>query len=185
MRGNKSLSSKGHYWRELKTLAERASRDMFSGLFNRETAVSHIEQYLKRMQQGDACALFMIDLDKFKLVNDTLGHPAGDRVIQQAARTISTCFRPTDIVGRLGGDEFLALFTGNFSEEAVRTRARAICDALRFSVGEARGSRSRQALASTLPRNPSHVSIPSTGMPTRRYARQKTTAAIHSVYIVA
>ena len=136
MRGNKSLSSKGHYWRELKTLAERASRDMLSGLFNRETAVSHIEQYLKRMQQGDACALFMIDLDKFKLVNDTLGHPAGDRVIQQAARTISTCFRPTDIVGRLGGDEFLALFTGNFSEEAVRTRARAICDALRFSVGE-------------------------------------------------
>ena len=103
MRGNKSLSSKGHYWRELKTLAERASRDMLSGLFNRETAVSHIEQYLKRMQQGDACALFMIDLDKFKLVNDTLGHPAGDRVIQQAARTISTCFRPTDIVGRLGG----------------------------------------------------------------------------------
>lgn len=137
MSGNKSFSSESHYLREFKSLAERASRDMLSGLFNRATAVSHIEEYLDRMQQGDVCALFMIDLDKFKLVNDTLGHPAGDRVIQLAARAISGCFRPTDIVGRLGGDEFFALFTGRISEEAVHARARALCDALRFSVGEA------------------------------------------------
>ena len=123
------------YWRELKILAERASRDMLSGLLNRETATSYIRQYLKHMQPGDSCALFIVDLDNFKQVNDTLGHQSGDQVIRQAARALSGCFRATDIVGRLGGDEFFALLAGEFSEDAARAKAHSVCEALQFSMG--------------------------------------------------
>lgn len=123
------------YWRELKILAERASRDVLSGLLNRETATGYIEQCLRHMHEGEACALFIIDLDNFKQVNDTLGHLAGDQVIRLAARALSGCFRTTDIVGRLGGDEFFALLSGSISEEAAREKARAICEALQFSIG--------------------------------------------------
>lgn len=123
------------YWRELKVLAERASRDVLSGLLNRETATNYIEQCLKHMHPGDVCALFIIDLDNFKQVNDTLGHQAGDQVIRLAARALSGCFRATDIVGRLGGDEFFALLAGSITEETAREKARAVCEALQFSIG--------------------------------------------------
>ena len=112
--------SNPQYWRELKLLAERASRDVLSGLLNRETATTYIEQCLQHMRPGDICALFIIDLDNFKQVNDTLGHQAGDQVIQLAARALSGCFRATDIVGRLGGDEFFALLSGSITEEAAQ-----------------------------------------------------------------
>ena len=123
------------YWRELKLLAERASRDVLSGLLNRETATDYIEQCLQHMQPGDACALFIIDLDNFKQVNDTLGHQAGDQVIRLAAKALSACFRATDIVGRLGGDEFFALLSGHITEEKAQEKARTICEALQFSIG--------------------------------------------------
>ena len=123
------------YWRELKILAERASRDVLSGLLNRGTATEYIEQCLKHMHPGDTCALFIIDLDNFKQVNDTLGHQAGDQVIRLAAKALSGCFRATDIVGRLGGDEFFALLSGDITESAAREKARSICEALQFSIG--------------------------------------------------
>lgn len=123
------------YWRELKILAERASRDVLSGLLNRGTATDYIEQCLKHMHPGDSCALFIIDLDNFKQVNDTLGHQAGDEVIRLAAKALAGCFRATDIVGRLGGDEFFALLSGNITEDAARDKARSICEALQFSIG--------------------------------------------------
>ncbi|HIU17424.1 MAG TPA: EAL domain-containing protein [Candidatus Avidesulfovibrio excrementigallinarum] len=124
-----------HYWRELKLLAERASRDVLSGLLNRETATAYIKQCLQHMHPGDSCALFIIDLDNFKQVNDTLGHQTGDQVIRLAARALSGCFRATDIVGRLGGDEFFALLSGSITEETAREKAHAICEALQFSIG--------------------------------------------------
>ena len=123
------------YWRELKILAERASRDVLSGLLNRETATDYIEQCLRHMHPGDTCALFIIDLDNFKQVNDTLGHQAGDQVIRLAAKALSGCFRATDIVGRLGGDEFFALLAGPITEDTAREKARCICEALQFSIG--------------------------------------------------
>ena len=128
------LSSKD-YWRKLKILAERASRDTLSGLLNRETATAYIEDYLKAKSPDETCALFIIDLDNFKQVNDSFGHQAGDRIIQQAASILSRCFRATDIVGRLGGDEFFALLSGKVTEKIVREKAQKICEQLQFSIG--------------------------------------------------
>ena len=133
--GNGFPLSNIRYLRELKLLAERASRDELSGLLNRETATDYIRQCLSHMRQGDACALFIIDLDNFKQVNDALGHRSGDKVIRLAGRALSGCFRPTDIVGRLGGDEFFAFLSGRVDEDDAREKARAICESLQFSLG--------------------------------------------------
>ena len=133
--GNGFHLSNLQYWRELRILAERASRDVLSGLLNRETATSYIEQCLGHMGEDDACALFIIDLDNFKQVNDTLGHQVGDQVIRLAARALSGCFRATDIVGRLGGDEFFALLAGGITEAVLQEKARMICESLQFSIG--------------------------------------------------
>ena len=132
---NTSSKLNRNYWQKLKILTERASRDFLSGLLNRETATLYIENYLKTMPKNDICALFIIDLDNFKQVNDLLGHQAGDQVIHQAARMLSNCFRVTDIVGRLGGDEFFALLSGKVTKELIREKAQNICELLQFSIG--------------------------------------------------
>lgn len=132
---NTSSKLNRNYWQKLKILTERASRDFLSGLLNRETATLYIENYLKTMPKNDICALFIIDLDNFKQVNDSLGHQAGDQVIHQAARMLSNCFRVTDIVGRLGGDEFFALLSGKVTKELIREKAQNICELLQFSIG--------------------------------------------------
>ena len=92
----------------LKDLQRRASMDMLSGLLNRAATERAIKDRLLEMGQGDTCALFIVDLDNFKQVNDMLGHQAGDQAIRQAAEKLSSLFRASDIVGRLGGDEFAA-----------------------------------------------------------------------------
>lgn len=130
-----AVRSDRDYWRKLKILAERASRDTLSGLLNRETATAYIEDCLKARSPDETCALFIIDLDNFKQVNDSFGHQAGDRLIQQAASILSRCFRATDIVGRLGGDEFFALLSGKVTKKIVREKAQKICEQLQFSIG--------------------------------------------------
>lgn len=84
-----------------------ASNDHFSGLLNRLSFSQRLSEEIERSKRNlGGFALHMIDLDRFKEVNDTLGHQAGDEVIREAARRISDTVRGADIVGRLGGDEF-------------------------------------------------------------------------------
>ncbi len=84
-----------------------ASHDHLSGLLNRRTFHERFAAELERCRRGHAgMALHMIDLDRFKDINDSLGHQAGDEVIRQVAQRISNVVRGADIVARLGGDEF-------------------------------------------------------------------------------
>jgi diguanylate cyclase (GGDEF)-like protein len=84
--------------------------DGLTGLFNRSTFVELTQQELDRAQrQGSATALLILDLDHFKRVNDTWGHPAGDAVLRHVAATATKSVRSTDLVGRLGGEEFIVL----------------------------------------------------------------------------
>lgn len=93
---------------------ERLTRlDGLTGLYNRRTFVELTELELVRAQrQGSATAILLLDLDHFKRVNDTWGHPAGDAVLKNVAAVVTQSVRSTDLVGRLGGEEFIILLPG-------------------------------------------------------------------------
>ena len=97
-------------------LQERAERDSLTKLFNARTTRKKTEEYLET--EGAECALLMIDLDDFKHVNDNMGHIFGDMALTQVANTIRKLFRSMDIIGRIGGDEFMVLLK-NISDRAL------------------------------------------------------------------
>ena len=106
-----------HMYEELQ---QRATIDALSGVLNRATLEQCIKKRLETVEPSDTCALFIVDLDDFKQVNDTLGHQAGDQAIRRSAQILSGLFRASDIVGRLGGDEFAIFLCGQVTEELVR-----------------------------------------------------------------
>jgi diguanylate cyclase (GGDEF)-like protein/PAS domain S-box-containing protein len=94
-------------------LAHRALHDPLTGLPNRQLILDRAEQMLARSRRsGQPVAAFFIDLDNFKDANDSLGHEAGDRLLQAVAGRFVTMLRADDTVGRLGGDEFVVLAEG-------------------------------------------------------------------------
>ena len=117
---------------QFEELRQRASLDALSGLLNRATLEQSIKKRLQEMAPGDTCALFIVDLDDFKQVNDTLGHQAGDQAIRQSAQILSGLFRAGDIVGRLGGDEFAVFLCGRVTEAVARRKASDICNTLQL-----------------------------------------------------
>ncbi|WP_172331517.1 diguanylate cyclase [Mangrovicoccus sp. HB161399] len=85
-----------------------ALRDPLTGLYNRRYAMPHIDRIAERaVQSGRGFALMMVDLDRFKSVNDTHGHAAGDRVLVETAARLSDNIRKQDLLARIGGEEFL------------------------------------------------------------------------------
>jgi diguanylate cyclase (GGDEF)-like protein len=111
-----------------KTRAEaelrRAARyDSLTGLPNRATILKCLEDAL-RVASRTECALLIVDLDRFKEVNDTLGHLVGDNVLRQAATRIEQIFGKHGTVGRLGGDEFEVVISVNTRRETVEELAR-------------------------------------------------------------
>ena len=91
-------------------LIRRAHYDMLTGLANRTLFENRLSMaYEKLRRHGGHIAVLFIDLDGFKLINDTLGHQAGDEVLKQLAVQINQCLRPYDTPARVGGDEFAVL----------------------------------------------------------------------------
>jgi diguanylate cyclase (GGDEF)-like protein/PAS domain S-box-containing protein len=89
------------------TLAHQALHDPLTGLPNRSLFLDRLDQALARLHRSDgAIAVLFVDLDRFKLVNDTCGHQAGDEVLRAVASLFEGVLRPMDTVARLGGDEF-------------------------------------------------------------------------------
>jgi diguanylate cyclase (GGDEF)-like protein/PAS domain S-box-containing protein len=95
-----------------------ARTDGLTGLANRSTFTERLWQAFAAAQRGAlGFAILYLDLDKFKPVNDTFGHPVGDLLLQQVAQRLKACTRASDLVARLGGDEF-AILQGEVSEPA-------------------------------------------------------------------
>jgi diguanylate cyclase (GGDEF)-like protein len=111
---------------------ERLARyDELTGLANRSQFVEQIEPVLAAVRTGDLpIAIHMIDLDRFKTINDTLGHPIGDKLLQQVARRLSREIGPADMITRFGGDEFVVLQTGAAQREAAGSVAERLANAL-------------------------------------------------------
>jgi diguanylate cyclase len=87
----------------------QAVTDDLTGLGNRRSLFEHGEQILESADAGDRVALILIDLDNFKEINDSFGHPAGDELLREIARRLTACVRNDDLLVRLGGDEFALL----------------------------------------------------------------------------
>lgn len=108
-----------------------ASHDSLTGLPNRRVFHDRLEHALARARRtGEHLALLFIDLDRFKEINDSLGHAAGDIVLREVAERIRREVREIDTVARLGGDEFIVLLDGTGGPEAVAGIAQKILDAL-------------------------------------------------------
>ena len=99
----------------------RAARlDPLTGVANRLLLREQLEEALLRQLGGDCdCGLLLVDLDRFKLVNDTLGHTVGDQLLCEVARRLEVCVGPDGVVGRLGGDEFAVVWRGSGDEHTL------------------------------------------------------------------
>jgi diguanylate cyclase (GGDEF)-like protein/PAS domain S-box-containing protein len=114
-------------------LAHQAMHDTLTELPNRALLLDRLDQALARaVRSGRPCALLFIDLDRFKQVNDTMGHPAGDQLLKTVAGRLLQAIRPGDSVGRLGGDEFVVL-AENIDEPSIVT---AIAERVRACIAE-------------------------------------------------
>jgi diguanylate cyclase (GGDEF)-like protein/PAS domain S-box-containing protein len=107
-----------------------AQHDGLTGLPNRNSLQNALAAALERVRRHDRrLAVMFIDLDRFKLVNDTLGHSAGDIVLRDVARRLEACLRSVDIVARQGGDEFVVLVEDYQTEADLAGVARKLLDA--------------------------------------------------------
>lgn len=103
--------------------------DALTGTYNRKGIITHIEEALRKNPEG-ICACMTLDIDNFKEVNDTFGHLYGDAVLSETAKSIQKLCRSDTLIGRLGGDEFIAFFPCLQSEEALRYAAERLQKAL-------------------------------------------------------
>lgn len=132
---------------EEQELREKADRDPLTGLYNRSSAMEQIEACLKtsELQPETTHAYMIMDIDNFKMLNDTMGHQMGDRALQDVADILKHHFRNYDIICRLGGDEFL-VFMKNIPEKTICRNAESLVKKLNLTYSE--GQRSIHVTAS-------------------------------------
>ena len=112
---------------EKKKYQHQAELDKPTGIWNKTTFQNYVERSMSRENAGQG-ALFVIDIDNFKHVNDTQGHLMGDEVIKLIASKLSSCFRATDHVGRFGGDEFTVYMTRMSDKKIAEKKAKEILE---------------------------------------------------------
>ena len=120
----------------VQTLSKAASTDKLTGIFNRAGAEAQVQlMYLGNI--NSPCMTSIVDIDNLKLVNDSMGHPEGDRAIQAVAEVLRQHFRSSDIVARFGGDEFMVFMIGDLNESQEHRTLRALVRELgEIRVGE-------------------------------------------------
>jgi diguanylate cyclase (GGDEF)-like protein len=114
-----------YFDRATSELAHQARHDQLTGLLNNQAFVRELELELERATRyGHGVSLVFLDLDRFKEINDTLGHPAGDRVLQRLGTLLRQSLRGSDLAGRMGGDEFAAYLVESDEEAGPQLIAR-------------------------------------------------------------
>ena len=107
---------------ELEAVSQKTKYDVLTGLYNRETFIKSVEEELQKPREMMS-ALFLLDLDYFKDVNDILGHITGDQVLQETAQNLKSAIRSGDLSGRVGGDEFMVFIQDAADINAIITCA--------------------------------------------------------------
>ena len=109
-----------------------AQRDILTGLYNRRELELKVNKYF--CEKKDGCGAFVImDIDNFKLINDSLGHIKGDQALCKVAEILRSCFRQEDIISRMGGDEFAVFIPSNISVLDIRRRMEILCERMEFT----------------------------------------------------
>ncbi|MDL2236731.1 diguanylate cyclase [Christensenellaceae bacterium OttesenSCG-928-K19] len=106
---------------EKKKLIIKTLTDSLTGLYTKEASRRLVDGYIKIAPETDESAFMIIDIDNFKAVNDTMGHPYGDKVLRKVAKGIKNTFRKSDIMTRIGGDEF-SVFIKNIPDRAFAVK---------------------------------------------------------------
>ena len=115
----KELAERQRLETRLRTLAEH---DPLTGLTNRAALTEALRRSLAlAARQNWSVAVVFIDLDKFKAINDSMGHAAGDELLRQIASRLQGCLRESDLLGRLGGDEFIVVAEALHDGPATRS----------------------------------------------------------------
>ena len=116
-------------WLEVQAkMTHMARHDALTNLPNRVLFHEQLEQGLRLARAGDQIAVLCLDLDHFKDINDSLGHPIGDALLKEVGRRLATCVAEKDTVARLGGDEFAVVQLGREEEAAATALARKIVE---------------------------------------------------------
>jgi diguanylate cyclase (GGDEF)-like protein len=110
-----------------KRLMHASLHDALTGLPNRVYLTHQLEAKVK---DKEPAAVLYVDLDRYKLINDTLGHSIGDQVLIEVARRMREAIRPQDVAGRIGGDEFILLLSGLSDREQIEAIARKVLEAI-------------------------------------------------------
>src|SRR5690349_2007176 len=116
-----------------KKAEEKLTQDTLTGLPNRARFYDLLKLRVSRKQMNKQCAVLLLDVDRFKLVNDSLGNASADQLLIQIAQRVKTCMRQGDILARVGGDEFAVLLDDVSGEEEASSVATRIQQALAIS----------------------------------------------------
>lgn len=132
-----NIITKAKYVRESKELQDKAETDLLTDLLNKIATEKKIREYLENEGKEKHSIMFVLDIDNFKKINDTMGHAFGDEVLSTLGRRIKSEFRINDIVGRTGGDEFVVFLKDMKDEETMKREAERVATFFKnFKVGE-------------------------------------------------
>lgn len=113
--------------RQTQILLERAEKDTLTGLYNKGATERIASKYMKDATAKEGCAFMIIDIDDFKLINDSFGHLSGDVMLTELASSLQRIFDKTDVIGRIGGDEFAVVIQCVKAKEEVIQKAKEVC----------------------------------------------------------
>lgn len=122
--------------RKQKQLAEKADTDLLTGLNNKLATERKIKEFIAQNPESQSM-MFILDIDNFKKINDTMGHAFGDEVLRSLGEQIRVIFRSSDIIGRAGGDEFIVFLKNISDPNAIRKEAKKVENFFKnFKAGE-------------------------------------------------
>lgn len=126
------------------SLDDKARIDLLTGVLNKLTFEEYAANILSTSAKEEKRALIILDIDDFKIVNDTYGHAAGDRVLENMGSILKECFSEDDYLGRIGGDEFCVLVNARMSEgegfeQQIEKKCGELCNALRTGLAPDEG----------------------------------------------